>query len=146
MALDTGTGVTIALATGMGGASVANVRSLTMPQYVVDEIDTTALGTTNYKTTIAADLVDPGEITAEILFDNVLTAAISIPSLGAADVVTVTWPTSVSGNTTPAKLVADVFIKSVKFPDFNVGALQMATVVFRLNGSDTEPAYNAESA
>lgn len=136
---DTGTGATISLST----TAVGQVRSLTMPEFSVEDVQTSHLGTTNYHTYVAADLTEPGEITAEILFNA---TSDSVPARGTAEVATITWPIHTSGNTTNATFVADGYVKSFKIPDFTIGELQVATLVFKLNGEDTEPAFTAESA
>lgn len=119
------------------------IRSITMPEFVIDSIETSHLGTTNYKTYMPADLTEPGEITIEYLWDATSDAAIA---RGADEIVTVTWPVHTAGNTQKASFVADGFVTSVKFPDFGVEDLQIATLTFKLNGADTEPLYSAESA
>ena len=55
-------------------------------------------------------------------------------------------PVHTSGNTTNATFIADGYVKSMKYPDFGIDELQVATIVFKLNGEDTEPAFTAESA
>ena len=138
MALDTGEGATFSLSVSNQSA---NIRSITMPEFTIDAIETTHLGTTNYKTYVPTDLTEPGEIQIEYLFDPV---ADTLIARGADEVVTITWPVSVSGGSA-ATFVADGFVTSVKLPDFAVGELQVATLTFKLNGEDTEPAFTAET-
>lgn len=137
---DTGTGATFSLSVSNQSSAI---RSITMPEFAVEDIETTHLGTTNFKTYIPSDLTEPGEITIEYLFDATSDAIIA---RGADEIVTVTWPIHTTGNTTNATFVADGYVRSIKLPDFAVGELQIATLVFKLNGADTEPAFTAESA
>ena len=143
---DTGSGATLGLSVSMGAGTIANVRSLTLPTFMVEDIETSILATTNFKTFVASDLTDAGEIVAEILFDPTQATATALPARSVAEVVTVTWPIHTSGNTTNATFVADGYIKSVDLPNMSVGELQVSTVTIKLNGEDTEPAFSAEAA
>ena len=136
---DTGNGATLTLATT---GSVGTIRSMTLPEFVVEKIETSHLATTSFKTYRSADLSEPGEITAEILF-NADTG--SVPSRGVAETVTVTWPIHTSGNTTNATLAGTGFITSFKTPDMTNGELQIANITIAYDG-ETDPAFTAEAA
>ena len=136
---DTGNGASVAFSVTTG---VGNATQITMNEITVEDVETSHLGTTNYKTFRAADLSDAGEIVVETQW---AADASDVPSRGAEEVITVTWPIHTSGNTQAATFVADGYIKSVKLPDFANGELQLATITFKLNGEDTEPAYSVET-
>lgn len=136
---DTGTGATLTLATT---GSIGTIRSMTLPEAVVEDIETTDLSTTSQKTFIAADLADPGEMSAEVLFDA---TANSLETFGASETVTVTFPIHTSGNTTNATLAGTGYIKGQKFPDLSVGELQVYTLTIKFDGQ-TALAWTAESA
>lgn len=136
---DTGQGATLTLATT---GSVGVIRSMTLPEFTIDKIDTTDLSTTAFKTYIKSDLAEPGELTAELLFDAEDDA---VPSLGVSETVTVTFPIHTGTNTTNATLAGTGFITGFKLPDMQVGELQVATVTIAFDGL-TDPAFTAESA
>ena len=138
MAFDLGTGASVSFSSGSIGA----IRSITMPEIAIEDIESSHLGTTNYKTFLGGDLADPGEASFEIVWDPESDA---LHTLGTPDVMTVTWPVSVSGQTA-ASFVADGYFKSDKLPDLNLEELQVGNATFKLNGEDTEPALNAETA
>lgn len=140
MAADTGNGATVAFSTTTG---IGNVTTITMNEVATEDVETSHLGTTNYRTFVAADLADAGEIVIEAQFDA---TADDVPSTGTAEVITITWPKqSASTSVTAATYVADGYIRNYKLPDFANGELQLATITFRLNGEDTEPAFTQEA-
>lgn len=136
---DTGLGATLTLGTT---GSVGAIRSITSPEFVLEKIDKSVLGTTDFMEYHPGDLSDPGEITAEILFDA---EGDDVPSRGVAETVTITWPIHTSGNTTNATLAGTGFITQFKLPDFQINELQVATITIAFDG-DTDPAFTAESA
>ena len=136
---DTGTGATFSLSVS---AQSACIRSITMPEFTIDDIETSCLNTTNYKTYRPADLSEPGEIQIEYLFDADVDTLLA---RGADEIVTVTWPIHTSTNSNNATFIADGYIKSIKLPDLAIDELQVATLTFKLNGADTEPAFTPES-
>jgi len=137
---DTGQGASVTLATT---GSVGAVRSITLPEFVIEALEDHDLSTTGFKTKIPTDLADPGEVTLEILWDNSVNT--EVPSIGVAETVTVTWPIVTSTNTTAGKLEGTGFISSVKLPDMNTGELQVATITVMFDGK-TDPAFTPEGA
>ena len=137
---DLGTGATFSLSVS---AQSSCIRSITMPEMSIEDIESSCLTTTNFKTYLPADLSEPGEIQIEYLFDP---TSDTLLARGADEIVTITWPIHTAGNTTNATFVADGYIKSIKLPDFGIDELQVATLTFKLNGADTEPAFTAEAA
>lgn len=135
---DTGTGATLTLATT---GTVGQIRSMTLPELSVEDIETTHLGTTGQRTYVASDLAEPGELQAEILFD---TEVNSLETFGASETVTITFPISGSGNTTNATLAGTGYIKAQKFPDLSVGELQVYSLTVKLDGQ-TAMAWTAEA-
>ena len=137
MAGDTGRGATLTLATT---GAVGDVQSMTLPEWAVEDIETSHLGTTNFKTFIPGDLSDPGEIQATLVFD----ATVAVPSVGsAAQTVTVTWPSG-GGGTNLATLIGTGYVKGYSYPEMALETLQTATITVKFNGL-TEPAYTIES-
>jgi|SRR6056297_485492 len=136
---DTGHGATLTLATT---GAVGAIRSMTLPEIVMEKIETTVLGTTDFMEYMPGDLSDPGELTATILFDA---EDDDLPSRGVAETVTVTFPVHTSGNTTNATLAGTGFITSVKMPDMATNELQVMELTIAFDGL-TGPAFTAESA
>ena len=136
---DTGQGATLTLATT---GAVGVIRSMTLPEFAIDKIETSDLSTTGFKTYIATDLAAPGELTAEIIFDA---EDDDVPSFGVSETVTVTWPIHTTGNTTNATLAGTGFITNFKLPDMQIGELQVATITVAFDGL-TDPAFTAEAA
>jgi hypothetical protein len=103
MAQSVGTGTTVT----HGGFS-GDVLSVDIGGVTVDNIDTSHMGTTSWKTFLAHDLADAGEVTIEIAWD--ITA--SVPTMGGTAQTLTINPT---GNT-DAAITASAFINS-----FSVG-------------------------
>lgn len=138
MAGDTGNGATLTLATT---GAVGDVQSMSLPDWALEDVESSHLGTTTFKTYIPGDLAEPGEISAVVVFNS----TVAIPSLGVAETVTVTYPVGTSGNTTNATLIGTGYIKKYQHPELANSTLQTATVGVKFDGL-TEPAYTVESA
>lgn len=135
----TGNGATVSLSVSTVSTCITSVE---LPNFAVEDLETSCLDTTNYKTFQASDLTDPGEITVNFLFNQ---DSDTLLARGVAEVITITWPIHTSGNTTNATFVADGYIREVQLPTLQNGELQEASFVFKLNGEDTEPAFTAEA-
>lgn len=134
---DTGAGATLTLsATGSVGA----IRSLTLPELSIDSLEDTDLSTTNFKTYVKQDLAEPGTMQVEILW---AADSNSVPTLGTAETVTVTFPKHTASSSTNATFAGTGFITSVKLPDMQIGELQVATLTIQFDGK-TEPAFTQE--
>lgn len=136
---DTGHGATLTL--GTTGA-VGAIRSMTLPEFVLEKIETTVLDTTGFMTYMPGDVSDPGEMTAEILFDA---ESDDLPDAGVAETVTVTFPIHTSGNTTNATLSGSGFITGRKMPDMATNELQVMELTIAFDG-ETGPAFTQEAA
>lgn len=133
----TGQGATITLTGGATGC----VRSIKLPEWTQEKIDTSCLSSTDFKKYIAGDLVDPGqiEVTAVFLPDEVPVK----PSKTPQD-VTVTFPLS-SGGASAGSLTGSGFIMSVGGPSFEMDSLAEITFTFCFDGDGTPPTYTAET-
>ena len=136
----TGNGATVALSVSTVSTCITSVE---LPNFAVEDLETSCLNTTNFKTFQASDLTDAGEITVNFLFNQ---DSDTLLARGVPEVITITWPIHTSGNTTNATFVADGYIREVQLPTLQNGELQEASFVFKLNGEDTEPAFTAEAA
>jgi|DEB0MinimDraft_4_1074332.scaffolds.fasta_scaffold03861_7 hypothetical protein len=136
----TGNGATVALSVSTVSTCITSVE---LPNFAVEDLETSCLDTTNFKTFQASDLTDAGEITVNFLFNQ---DSDTLLARGVPEVITITWPIHTSGNTTNATFVADGYIREVQLPTLQNGELQEASFVFKLNGEDTEPAFTAEAA
>lgn len=135
----TGNGATVALSVSTISSCITSV---TLPNFAVEDLETSCLSTTNYKTFKASDLTDPGEIVVEYLFNQ---DTDTLLARGVAEVITITWPIHTAGQTTNATFVADGYIREVQLPTLQNGELQTASFTFKLNGEDTEPAFTGEA-
>lgn len=143
MPADTGHGATLTLATT---GSVGNIRSISSPSFSRGKVDITHLGTTNFMEYVPEDLDDPGEISAEIVFDA--ETPTSLPSRGTVETVTITFPIGASTNTTAATLSGTGFITEFKVPDLSTNEVQIANITIAFDGganSGTEPTWSAET-
>jgi hypothetical protein len=86
MALQTGNGVTITFGTSGFTASYTRLGGTEMSR---ESLETTHIGTTDYKTFTPDDLVDGGEFTVEFLWDPAMTTF--PPITGAAETITITY-------------------------------------------------------
>lgn len=136
----TGNGATVALSVSTISTCITSVE---LPNFAVEDLETSCLNTTNFKTFQPSDLTDAGEITVNFLFNQ---DTDTLLARGVAEIITITWPIHTTGNTTPATFVADGYIREVQLPTLQNGELQEASFVFKLNGEDTEPAFTAEAA
>lgn len=145
MAADTGNGATLVLGTT---GTIASVVEMTLPEWTLEKIEDSHLGTTNFKTYIPGDLCEPGEITATVVFDSELSTYPTISSTtgswDAAETVTVTFPISNTSHTTAPKIAGTGFITGFSFPQLANNTLQTATITIALDGK-TEPAFTKSS-
>ena len=135
----TGNGVTLSV-----GSSVAKVRSISGVSQTADAIETTHLGTTNFKTMMAGDLTDPGSFTAEIIYTG---SSFSVANQGdAAQTITITFPGISGGSST--SLSGSGFISAHTFPEVQNGDIMIQQVTVQFDGGDdssgsagTEPTF-----
>ena len=146
---DTGQGATLTV-TDTG--SVGAIRSMTLPEFVMEAIETTDLETEDFKTYVKGDLIEPGEITCEVIFDQTDDNLLEYDNggndetvFGVSQTITVTWPLDTETNTTNASLTGTGFITNIKMPDMQTGELQIVQYTIKLDG-DTEPSYTKEEA
>jgi hypothetical protein len=102
----TGNGATVALSVSTVSTCITSVE---LPNFAVEDLETSCLNTTNFKTFQASDLTDAGEITVNFLFNQ---DSDTLLARGVAEVITITWPIHTSGNTTNATFVADGYIRN----------------------------------
>jgi len=142
---DTGRGATLTLATT---GSVGSIVEMTLPEWTLDKVEDSHLGTTNFKTYIPGDLCEPGEITATLVFDAALTTYPNIASTtgswASAETVTITFPISNTSHSTAATLAGTGCITGFSFPQLAVNTLQTAQITISLDGQ-TEPAFTPQS-
>ena len=136
----TGQGATAVL--GTTGA-VGCVRSIQLPEWTQEKIDSSCLDTTGFKTYIPGDLTDPGQVQLVAVFDP----SIAIPSCGVVETLTITFPIGDPANSTNATLVGTGFIMSVQNPNMQIDNLLELTITFCYDGdSASPPTYTPESA
>ena len=135
---NTGQGATITL--GTTGA-VGCVRSMQLPEWVVEKIEANCLETVGFGRYTSGDLVDPGDATFETVFD----AVVAIPTPGTVETITVTFPIGDSANTTAAVYTGTGFLTTSGAPNLATNELMVLSLVFAFDG-DTGPTFTPESA
>lgn len=90
-------------------------------------LDTSHLGTTDYRTFIPGDLADPGEFEVTFFYDSSTEA----PIVGAAASLTITLPDSTSGSGSGATIAASAFCTSWTTPELVTDQLMTATATFK---------------
>lgn len=140
---DTGAGATISFS---GTTFAVKVRSMQLPEWMVEDLEKSTLDTTSYKEYVPSDLVEPGEVSVTCLMPT----SIDLPTIAATvtETCTITFPlrkvastTTTSNETTAANIAASGYFKSFSFPQLQLGTLQEATFVFKFDGG-TGPTFS----
>lgn len=137
MAGSTGQGTTVSFTTA---GAIACLRSLTLPEWSMEEIESSCISDTGFGKKIVGDLVDAGNISFTAVFgldDSPLTPD------GVNDTITITFPIP-DGGTTGAVLTGTGFISSCKLPDVEINGLLEQEVTFTFDG-ETGPTWTAGS-
>ncbi|MCP5017109.1 MAG: hypothetical protein GY938_17835 [Ketobacter sp.] len=132
---DVGTGTTIAFATSTFTAEVMNINGSDISR---EDIETSHMGTTGYKTYIPSKLVDGGTVDLEIAFDPDDQPPVS----GASEVITVTFPTP-SGGSSGAKVVFTGYVNTWTWTD-PLEEKMTASLTVKVDGQ-TAPAWTAST-
>ena len=135
MAGSTGQGTSAALSSG---GSINCLRSLTLPEWSMEEIESSCLSDTGFGKKIVSDLVDAGSVSMTMVFE--LEDSPMTPD-GAEDTLTITFPIP-PGGSSGATLAGTGFISSCTLPEVTIGGLLEQTVVFTFNGI-TGPTWTA---
>lgn len=135
MAGSTGQGTSVAFTTA---GAVACLRSLTLPEWSMEEIESSCLSDTGFGKKIVGDLVDAGNVSMTMVFE--LDDSPMTPD-GVNDTLTITFPTPPAG-ATGATLSGTGFISSCTLPEVTIGGLLEQTVVFTFDG-ETGPTWTA---
>lgn len=133
---DTGTGTTIAFGTSGFTAEIMSVNGNDISR---EDIETTHMGTTNYKTFIPGDLVDGGTLEVEFSLDP----DDQPPVTAAAETITVTFPVP-SGLSSGATYVFSGYVNSWSFTDAKE-ELMTGSMTIKVDGN-TEPVWTDASA
>lgn len=141
---DTGQG---ALFTMVGLSLVSRVKSIQLPEFTQEKIDATSLNTSGFMQYIAGDVIDPGEMTLELIFDPEDDLTPLTVMGGCGEEVEVEFPKSPCRDTTigvnAATLAGTAIITSVAFPNLAVNELMMVTLTVAFDGG-TGPTYTPE--
>ena len=102
------------------------------------KLETSTLATTVFKTFMADDLADPGEIEVEALFD----ATKALGSIGAvAETITITYPKTAG---TAANLAGTGFITMLSLPELVNGSVSRRKIKIAYNGA-TGPTFTPQA-
>lgn len=129
----TGQGTTVAFTTA---GAVACARSITLPEFSMEVIDSSCLSDTGFTKKIAGDLTDAGEVQVEMVYE--LVDDIYVPD-GVQDTITITFP---DAGTTAGSLSGTGFISGNSLPSIEINGLLTQSVTFTFDGQ-TGPTYTA---
>lgn len=131
MAADEGRGATLTLGTSTWD-STALITHITPDPLTRASLDTSHLTTTNYRTFMPEDLVDPGGFTVEFHHDG----NAEPPIAGTAVTTTITYPIP-SGGSTGASIAASAFCTEYTPGAAAVGELMKGSAKFKFTGTVT---------
>jgi len=141
----TGNGTTAVLTTnGITGC----VRSISLPDFVLEKIDASCLDSAGFMKYIPGDLTDPGECQLEIIFDPTYDFGADLATgtgiMGSIDTLTVTFVKQNTGSAAGAILAGTGFVTDFNLPDLANNELAIVNVTFAFDG-DTGPTWTAEA-
>ena len=142
----TGQGTTAVLTTA---AIVGCVRSIALPDFVLEKIDASCLDTVGFMKYIPGDLTDPGECQLELIFDptydfdgaDAIRAGTGI--MGRQDTLTITFLKQNVASAAGAILSGVGFVTNYSLPDLSTNSLAVVGVTFAFDGS-TGPVWTKE--
>lgn len=135
---DTGIGLSVTLDTT---GAVGCIRMMGGHSETMEKVDSTCLDSAGYIQFIPGDLMDPGEVTLEAIFD----ASLTPPVCGVAETITITYPIGQpETNSVAAVLTGSGFITNVTYPSAEVNTLMALEITFAFDGG-TGPTYTPEA-
>ena len=139
---DTGQGATLVM-TGL--SLVSRVKSMQMPEWAMEKLDATGLGTSGFMEYVAGDVIDPGECTVELIFDPLDNIDSIMGDCG--ETCTIELPTSLCRETpspNAATLAGTAIITNVQFPNLAINELMIVTLTIAFDGG-TGPVWTNEN-
>jgi len=139
---DTGQG---ALFTMAALSLQSRVKSIQLPEFAQEKIDATSLLTNGFMEYISGDVVDPGEITLELIFDPQDDFDALTRMGGCGEALEIEFPKSPcrTGATTAATLAGTGFVINMAMPNLAINELMIITLTIAFDG-ETGPTYVAE--
>lgn len=133
--MDTGNGATLTFSSTTFAVALKKINGF---EESVERLLTSSLATTTYNDYIPSDLKDPPEVVVDFYWDT----GKDMPALGnTAETITITYPVRTNGGEASGATYAGTgFIKSIKYPDLENGAVQMGSMTLCFNGA-TGPAF-----
>ena len=121
------------------------VRSLTMPDWTMEKIDATCLGSVDFKAYIPSDLTDPGEISATLIFDPADVP--DVTAMGIEGTLTITFPIGEPANDTASTFTTSGFISSLSLGEIGADNLIEVSVTYCCTAETgvSVPTFTAES-
>ena len=126
MAVDVGTGTTVTFS----GGAIGELTNISGPGISVETFDTSTMDTSAWKTFIAGDLKDPGEIELEIFHES----DAAIPAIGTSATLVILWGGD-AGNDWSCSAIMTGYD-----PTSPLEGLMTATYKFKVTGAVTTPA------
>ncbi len=123
-------------------AIIGRVRTLQMPEWILDAVDFSSLQETDWMVFLPGGLADPGSFIADIYLDT----TIVIPTLKVIQLATITFPIQVAGNAVQATLIGSGFITGIGWPQASIADPMMRQITFKYDGNGSTPAYSLEVA
>lgn len=133
----TGAGATLTLSVS---GVIGNIISISRWVSTLGKIDKSVLSTTGYKKYRKEDLAEPGEFSAKVQFDTKDT----LPSLGAAETATITYPKQATGSAAAGTLSGTGFLTETGTPELALNKIAEFEVKFSFDGG-TGPAFTKEA-
>lgn len=131
----TGHGATLTMATSGFTALFTTLGGFEQAR---EALDTSHLGTLDWRTKIPGDLVDPGAISGTFWYD----VDSQPPITGAPEEITLTFPLTDPVKTNAAKVVGDAFVTNSGTPSLETDTLMAGEMEVTWAG---EPTYTDES-
>ena len=128
-----GQGITLALTTL--SSIVLNLLDINQDGASAGDINSSDQATTGYETYVGTTLVEGGTYTANVNW-NLLDQSALMGAIGVTDVMTVTYPKSVSTATTAAKDAVPIYINNISKTGAK-GDLIKGTIAFKVAGTPT---------
>jgi hypothetical protein len=125
MAVDVGTGTTVTF-----GSLIGEITNISGPSLSVETFDTSSMDSTAWKSFIAGDLNDPGEVELEIFHE----ATATIPAIGSAATLIIFWGGGAVNDWSGSAIMTGYE------PTAPLEGLMTATIKFKMTGIVTTPA------
>ena len=137
---DTGQGGTASLS--VSGVIGVCYRSIQLPNWTMEKVDASCISTEGFMRYIPADVIDPGDIQLEAIFDAADQDVSSV--IGEVQEITITFPKTIETSTAGATLIGTGFVSANQLPSMALNELMVLSLTFSFDG-DEGPTYTPET-